>query len=146
MRPTRTVYAGRYQQGEELPLALATCTAAGVPADPDDDPVVSVYRDASPPVLVETRKLAAADRGLGPGSFRLPLFLGPLYSAPGRHLLVFRYAVGGAGRSVPGAFTLLPGGNADGAVIAQTFVARPDANHLIAECDSGRFIRGRNPR
>lgn len=141
------IYAGRVQQGEELLLTLSCTTEDMVPEDPDFYPRVSVYRDAEPPALVETTRLAAADRGAAAGLFRLPLFLGPLYETPGQYLLVFRWQTqAGVGRSVPGSFQLLPGGDADGHVVAQAFVARPDGNTLIAQCDSGRIIRGRNPR
>lgn len=141
------IYAGRVQQGEELLLTLQCSTETLVPGDPGFYPRVSVYRDAEPPVLVETTRLAAADRGAATGLFRLPLFLGALYATPGHYLLVFRWqTAGGVGRCLTGSFQLLPGGDADGHVIAQAFVGRPDANHLIAQCDSGRLIRGRNPR
>lgn len=142
------LYLGRFQQGEEVPLTLACRTAAGVPEDPADDPVVTVYRDdAGTLALVQTVELAACNRGAATGHFRRPLFLGITYSTTGRYLVIFRWATaGGVARSVTGSFTVLPGGDGDGHVIAQCFVARPDANHLIAQTDSGRVVRGRNPR
>lgn len=139
-------YLGRRQQGEELPLVVQCVDAAGAPVDPDACPWVSVFRDAEPPVLVESREVPADLRGVESGVFRLPLFLGGLYGTPGRHLVVTRYTVGGVGHAKIETFTLLPGGSPDGAVTAMTFVRRPDATYILYSTDAGRLIRGRNPR
>lgn len=140
-------YLGRYQQGVELPLVLQCVDADGAPEDPLFDPVVSIYRDGEPPVVVQTLPLAADLRGVATGLFRLPVFLNHLYTTAGRYLVVFRWQdqAGGA-HSIPGAFMLLPGGSPDGAVLALKYVQRPDARYLIFQCDSGQLVRGRNPR
>lgn len=141
------MYLGRYQQGEELPLAVRTTDAAGAPADPQAEPVATIYRDGAALTRVKQVALAAHDRGAVAGAFRLPLFLGAEFSTAGRYLAVIRWATaGGAARCRTDCFHVLPGGDADGAVVALTFVARPDANHLVMQTDSGRLVRGRNPR
>lgn len=141
------MFLGRYQQGVELPLTLQCVDAAGAPQDPAHDPVVTVYRDASPPVLIQSIPLAADMRGVVTGFFRRPLFLNHLYGTAGRYLVVFRWQdADGVAHSRAGSFTLLPGGSSDGAVIAMAYVQRPDARYLVWQTDSGRLVRGRNPR
>lgn len=140
-------YLGRFQQGDELPLTLQTTDASGVPEDPFDVPVATVYRDGATPSLVETVRLAADLRGVQAGLFRLPLFLGKLYGTAGRHLVVFRWVdADSVARQCVGCFTLLPGGSSDGNVIAMAYVQRPDARYLLWQTDAGLLLRGRNPR
>lgn len=140
------VYLGRFQQGQELPLALQCVDATGAPADPVALPVITLYRDGASKVLVETRPLAADLRGVKLGSFRLALFLGEVYTA-GRYLVVFRWAdANGVGHSQVGVFMLYPGGSPDGSVIALKYVERPDSRYLMWQTDAGRLLRGRNPR
>lgn len=141
-------YLGRFQQGQELPLVLQCTNAADVPADPAAVPTVTIYRDVpSGPLLVQTVELGADLRGVQAGLFRRPLFLGHLYATSGRYLLVYRWAAADATPRVrAGSFLLLPGGSADGSVIALHYVERPDARHLLYQTDSGSLLRGRNPR
>lgn len=143
----RSLYLGRWQQGEFLPLAVTTTDPGRLPADPAAEPVATIYRDGTSLVLVRQAKLAAHDRGATVGAFRLPLFLGAEFSVSGRYLVVIRWTTaGGVARCQAGTFYLLPGGSADGAVIGLAFVARPDANHLVMQTDSGSMLIGRNPR
>jgi hypothetical protein len=140
-------YLGRWQQGEFLPLGVTTTTPAGAPADPQAEPVATVYQDGLTLTRIRQVTLAAHDRGGATGAFRTPLFLGTEFSAPGRYLVVIRWVTEeGVPRCRTGAFTLLAGGSADGAVVGMVFVSRPDANHLVMQTDSGRMKRGRNPR
>jgi len=144
---TQGDYLGRWQQGEILPLAVTTTTPAGAAEDPQAEPVATIYRDGASLARVRQVTLAAQDRGAVSGAFRLPLFLGAEFSDAGRYLVVIRWVTGaGVPRCRTGAFYLLPGGSADGAVIGMVFVSRPDANHLVMQTDSGRLLRGRNPR
>lgn len=140
-------YIGRFQQGQELTLVLQCTTVAGAPNAPVLHPRVKIYRDASPPVLIETVVLAADQQGVSTVLFRLSHQLTGLYGTAGRYLLVFSWQdSNGAGRSRLGSFTLLPGGSPDGAVIAMFHVRRPNAGYLIRQTDSGLLIRGKNPR
>lgn len=143
----RFVYLGRYQQGQEVPLVLQCQTQAGLPDDPAAAPAATVYRDGSPPARIETVTLAADLRGVVDGLFRLPLSLDHRYGTAGRYLVVFRWVDGnGYAHQIPGSFTVLPGGSADGSVVALRYVRRPDARYLIWQTDTGRLVRGRNPR
>jgi hypothetical protein len=140
-------YLGRYQQGEELPLRVQCVDAAGAPADPAAVPAATVYRDGATPTLLETVALAAQLRGVEVGVFGRPHFLGPLYATAGPHKVLYRWQdAGGVAHCLPAYFTLLPGGDADGAVIALAYAERPDARYLIYQTDGGRLVRGRNPR
>lgn len=140
-------YLGRWQQGEIFPLAVTTTTPAGAAADPQAEPVATVYRDGATLTRVKQVTLAAHDRGAAAGEFRLSLLLGAEFSTAGRYLVVIRWVTaGGVARVRTGTFYLLPGGSADGSVIGLVFVTRPDASHLVMQTDSGRMLRGRNPR
>jgi hypothetical protein len=141
------LYLGRFQQGQDIPLVCQCTDADGVPADPASAPVATVYQSGSDVTLIETRTLAALDRGVVAGMFSLGLFLGSLYSNPGRYLVVYRWAdQDGVGHSVPCSFVLLPGGSATGAVVSMTSVRRPDSHYLLYQTDAGQLLRGRNPR
>jgi hypothetical protein len=138
-------YLGRYQRGQELPVAVRTLTA-NAPANPDAGPVLTIYRGDNPPVQVYQRVMACDLQGVAAGTFRLGVFLGQAFQA-GHHLLVVRYPDGGGTSRVGvGSFDVLPGGSADGAVIALHPVERPSARFLVQQLDSGRLLRGRNPR
>lgn len=141
------MYLGRYQQGQEIPLAVQCVDADGTPADPLTLPVAKLHLDGNPPALVEVVQLAADLRGVDVGVFRLPHFLGGLYGTAGRYLVTVSYVdAGGVGRVRTDSFTLLPGGSPDGAVISMKYVERPDSRYLIWQTDGGRMVRGRNPR
>lgn len=140
-------YLGRHQQGEFLPLAVVTTTPAGAAEDPRAEPVATFYRDGGSLTLVRQVTLFAHDRGAVVGAFRASLFLGAEFSTAGRYLVVIRWTTAdGVARCTTATFYLLPGGSADGAVIGMVFVSRPDANNLVMQTDSGRMLRGRNPR
>lgn len=140
-------YLGRVQQGTELQLVLQCRDAAGEPEDPQQPPVVSIYRDGATPTFLETVSLAAVLRGVAVGVFRIPLFLGTSFGTPGRHLLIFRWVdQTGRARQRVGVFGLNPGGSPDGSVTAIHYVSRPDARYLMYSTDGGRLLRGRNPR
>lgn len=138
-------YLGRLPRGCELPVVVRCLDAAGDPAWPADNPVLTVYGpDGS---TVESRRLPADLQGELVGLFRYGLFLGTPYATPGRHGLVARYATaGGDPVALAGHFYLLPGGSADGAVTALRPVRRPEAEYVLYSTDGGVLARGRNPR
>lgn len=140
-------FLGRFQQGQELTALLRTTTAAGVPDAPLYHPQAKIYRDGSPPALVESVFLPADQQGVDTGVFRLARQLTGLYGTAGRYLVVFAWTTSaGAGRTLQTSFTLLPGGSPDGATISLFYVRRPNAGYLIRQTDSGLLIRGKNPR
>lgn len=141
------MYLGRYQQGVELPLVLQCTDVNDTPNDPVDVPWVVIYRDGAPPTFKASLKMAAELRGIATGLFRLPVFLDTLYGTAGRYLVVFKWVdSNGVAHTKPASFYLLPGGHADGAILSMYYVLRPDASYLLHQNDSGRIVRGRNPR
>lgn len=147
MNPIDGEYLGRYQQGQEVPLLLRCVNADLEPETPQAAPTVKVYRDAAPPVLVETLRMARVEQGEQEGAFRLPRFLGPAYATAGRYLVTFHWLTQDAvAMTRCCSFTLLPGGDADGAVISMYHIERPNARYLIWQTDGGRLARGKNPR
>ena len=140
-------FLGRFQQGQEIPLSIQCVNATGGPDDPQELPRVSVYRDGASPSLIQTLVMAADLRGVVTGFFRLGLYLNNLYGTAGRYLTLVKWEDSdGVAHCRGGSFMLLPGGSADGAVIAAKYVERPDASYLLYQTDAGRLIRGRNPR
>ena len=140
-------FLGRFQQGQELTALLRTTTAAGTPDTPLYHPRAKIYRDGSPPALVEQVLLPADQQGIDTGVFRLTRQLTGAYGTAGRYLVVFAWVTSaGAARSAQTSFTLLPGGSPDGATISLFCVRRPNASYLIRQTDSGLLIRGKNPR
>lgn len=141
------LYAGRLQQGEEAVVVVQCHDAAGTPDDPDDSPSIQIYLDGATPELISSLPMPSSERRVEDGVFRIPIFLDTLYSTTGRYLVVVKWLDGdGVARVQTGSFHLLPGGNADGAVIAMCNLNRRDATYLMTQCDSGRLIRKRNPR
>jgi hypothetical protein len=136
-------YLGRFQQGTELPVVVQ-CEAAGSPAWPLAAPTLSVF---GPTGVQFDRVMGAAMQGVTPGTFRLSQYLGLAFAATGMYGVVVRYTDAlGQGRMQTGSFYLLPGGSPDGAVVAMQQVRRPAGQYLLWQTDSGRLVRGLNPR
>lgn len=127
---------------------MLQCTNVNdTPDDPSGIPQIQIYRDGSSPSLVQTIQIPAELRGVETGLFRYPLFLGDQYANAGRYLIVFKWNdSAGMAHVKTAAMHILPGGSADGSVIAMFQSNRPDASHLLFQCDSGRIIRKANPR
>ncbi len=136
-------YLGRFQQGTELPVVVQ-CEADGSPAWPAAAPTLTVIGPAG---VCLDRVMGAGMQGVTAGTFRLSQFLGPAFAAAGLYSLLVRYTdAAGQGRLLTGWFNLLPGGSPDGAVVAMQQVKRPAGQYLLWQTDSGRLVRGLNPR
>ena len=146
MRRSRHIHFGRQQRGTELVIVLQSFNATESTADPDYIPTVTIYKDGSSRTLIQTVKIAADQRGVVGGFFRLPIFLGELYTSTGRYLVAMRWCTGGIAHCVTGDFYMLPGGSADGTIISMSPIERPDARYVIWQTDGGLIVRGRNPR
>lgn len=139
-------YIGRVQIGCEIPILLQCVDVMETPDDPVYLPWAQIWRDGSPPTLIESVEMAADARGVEDGVFRASVFLGDSY-ASGRHLIVFKWNDSdGINHLISAAFHILPGGDADGTIIGMYYSNRPDAAYVIMQCDSGRLIRKANPR
>lgn len=147
---TDSLYLGRFQQGSEIALVLQCTDAVGAPEDPAYVPWVQIWRDElgdEPVTLLSSHRMPADLRGVEPGLFRLPHFLGSAYSPSGRYIAVFKWIdSSGIAMSKAAAFHVFSGGSADGNVIAMAYSSRPDAAYIVLQCDSGRLIRKPNPR
>ncbi len=141
------LYIGRYQCGVEVPFVLQCTDVNNSPNDPLAIPSLSIYLDGAPPVLKGTYAIPADLRGTATGVFRFPLFLDTLYRTTGRYLAIFKWTdSNGVAHHKPGSFYILPGGHPDGAILSMVYIQRPDATYLMHQNDSGRLVRGRNPR
>lgn len=139
-------YLGRFQQGTDVALVLQCTDTSGTPDDPTYIPWVQIRRDPDA-ALVESFEMPADLRDVESGLFRKPLFLGSTYSTTGRHVAIFKWLDSNGVSHVETAhFHVLPGGSADGSIIAMCYSSRPDAAYIVFQCDSGRIIRKPNPR
>lgn len=140
-------YLGRFQQGDEISLAIQCTDAAGTPDDPSEMPTATISLDGDPPEAIDVLDLAADQRGVEDGYFRRQLHLGSRYATAGRYIVVFKWLDSDSvARVATASFHLLPGGDGDGAVIAMHSSQKPDASYLLMQCDSGKLIRKANPR
>ena len=127
---------GSYQQGQELPLVLHTG------ADPDATPVAVVSRATGEPALAVP--LPGDDRAAGPGLFRTGWMLDGR-TPPGDYLIAYRWVADGDSRLAVARFRVLPGGAADGSVVAMYAAVRPARAAVLIQTDTGRLERGLNP-
>lgn len=127
---------GTYQQGQELPLVLATA------ADPSATPRANLCRADG--TGVASVPLPADDRPAGPGLFRTGWMLDGR-TPPGDYLIVYRWLDGGSPRQRVQRFRVRGGGSADGAVVAMHAAVRPARTAVLMQTDNGRLTRGLNP-
>ncbi len=136
-------YLGRYQLGATVALYRPCQDAARVLTLPDSPPQAKVFSGTT---LVEAHLMPIEDRYVVTGLFRLPLFLGRLYSA-GFYQVVYYYQTGaGAANGVESDnFEVVGGGDVKGAVISTYFYSRPEATYIVQGTESGMILKGRNP-
>ena len=126
---------------------VRTDTPLGVPGWPTVRPFMEVWREGSPPTLLEVLQMASYIPDVAPGTFRFTTFLGTLYGTPGRHYVFIRWTdQNGVPRLIAGSFELVAGGSPAGTVISMFEVARPDARYLLTATDAGTITRRKNPR
>lgn len=133
---------GRYQLGEDVPLALWCRDASGAPSAPNEAPSADIWSSSA---KIRTLYLPAQDRAVVTGFFSYRLFLNSSY-APGLYRVNYRYRIGSFHVLEQDQFEILPGGDPAGAVIAMFDFEKPDAVFIVQSLDSGRIVRGKNPR
>lgn len=138
------MYLGDYQLGDRLPLEVFCQNAAGLPVEPDAAPVATVYAGSATTSVV-SQLLPPADRFGAPGLFQHTMHLDGRFNT-GRYNVLFSWLASGSPRVSLARFYVLPNGNAAGAVIAMTHYRQPQAEFLVQQLDSGRLVKGRNPR
>jgi hypothetical protein len=138
------MYLGSYQLGDRVGLVV-DCHRPGAVAElPDAAPVATIVGPSG--TAVRTLAVPPPEPISQPGLFTFGLHLDGRF-APGRYAVRFSYTVLGATR-VPklATFEVLPGGDPDGAALAMYHFQRPHAAFLVRQLDSGKIVKGRNPR
>jgi hypothetical protein len=126
---------GRYRRGDKLTLHCAT------PSVPDHAPIAVILDQSNYPVAALSLPKADASRK----AFELQVFVGDGF-ALGSYSVSYQFSVGGVPGNVPGdSFTVIAGGDSGGEVISLYSCDRPEARFVIAQLNSGRLVRGRNP-
>lgn len=136
-------YRGRYQIGTHVPLHVLTVNGSNVPSFPTDAPRIEVWSATAK--VVSNKAVPVVDRFGQTGLFGHRLFLDGRFSA-GRYTVYYRYLVGTYQGVVEDTFEVVAGGDGDGAVIALNYYERPHAVFCVFQLDSGRLVKGRNPR
>ncbi len=136
-------WRGRHQLGVEVPLGVLCVDANGVAVAPTDAPWMEVY--ASTEDVIVAKRIPPLERGVVTGLFQYGLFLSSLFTE-GTYTVKYNWISGGVSYAELDTFEVMPGGNAGGAVISLYFYERPGARFLVQQLDSGRLVRGRNPR
>ena len=137
------MYRGRYQLGQEIPLTVLTVNGSGTPTAPTEAPFYEVHNTSG---KVKSGKfMPVLDRFGVTGLFQANVRLDTDFS-PGRYTVVYRWLAGSFQGVEYSSFEVVAGGDADGAVIAAFWYERPHADFLVQQLDSGKLVRGKNPR
>lgn len=131
--------SGRNVLGELVPIILQVKTAAGVPVDPDDAPLVEIYDSTG--ALQSSHRLEPLGRT---GLFGYSVFLGVGHEI-GWHCWRVTWAVSASARARIGVFQTTAGGQVKGPVIALTSYDRPHASYLVSETHDGFIEFYKNP-
>lgn len=137
------MFIGRYQLGEQVPLACWARMEAFAPNLPSGAPVARVYSPAF--ALVKQVKLPICDRHGVTAFFQGLLKLDASFGL-GQHHVHVAYTVGGVAAAKLLTFEVLAGGHPDGCVIGLHAFKVAPATWAIAQLDGGRIIRRRNPK
>lgn len=133
---------GSYRQGERMPLTLQCRAASLAPVLPLTAPRATVQ--GGPASVRYVFLLPPVDPAHAAGLFGLVMHLDRRFQ-PGRYGVRFEFDDAGSPRARAASFTVLPGGNPDGSVIAMYALHRPEAEFLLQQLDSGKLVKGRNP-
>jgi hypothetical protein len=138
------MFMGSYQAGDRVPLVVEIHQLPGFGGAqlPDAAPAARVFDAAG--AVVADYALPPLDPVSFPGLFCRPIHLDGRY-APGQYAVRYAWAVAAAPRAALSIFEVRPGGHGDGTFIACYAFHRPHAEMLVAQMDSGKLFRGRNP-
>lgn len=135
-------YRGRYQLGQAVELTLACRDASDTPAVPTNVPRLKVWTPAG--ALLRFQDLPPLERYTQTGLFHARLILDSTFTA-GLYRVTYYWSVGSFRGLDEDGFEVMPGGDADGAVVALHWFSRPQAKFLVQSLDSGKLVQGRNP-
>lgn len=129
------------QLGQEIVVAF-TAKDGLTPAWPDAAPQLVLYNGSTFLVRLE---VPADPQNPVDGSFRLNLFLDARFPSAGSLHGFVQWSVDGVPFSLPVVLRIVPGGDADGTVIAMSYVRRPSVAYILWQTDAGTIFRGTNP-
>lgn len=137
---------GRFQLGDWVPITFPTVNNTRTPSWPTATPTIKTFDASDVTTVVETLRPPAFDMQRQTGLFRHWLRLSSTYAANKTYLAVATWTISGTDYADMFQWIVLPGGDADGAVIGAKFVSRPEAN-VVAYCvDGGKLKTSNNPR
>lgn len=140
------MFRGRFQLGTEIPLSVLTVNGSNVPSAPTVCPRIEVWSTTAK--VVSDKLIPVMDRygtEVDATLFAYNLFLGGGFAA-GLYTVYYRYLLGTYEALVEDTFEIVAGGDKDGAVISMYYFDRPQAKYVVMQLDSGKLVKGRNPR
>ena len=137
---------GRVQLGSFVPLLFQAVDGNGLNAWPTATPTIKTFASDDVTTVVETIRPAARDPNRQTGLFMTMLRLSSSYTVDKIYVVSCSWAISGSTYRTTLLFRVVAGGNADGAVIGQTFVRRPEAGVVTWLEDGGKWKSARNPR
>ena len=139
------MFLGRLQLGQWLDLNLQCGDANHTPAIPVDCPMMTIRR-ASDSVAVYTKEMPITEKqGVPIGLFTAKVFLGSAFNV-GQYTVEIAYTVGSFTDVQTRTFRIIESGNPNGQVIGMAFFRRPNRDNILYQTESGRILRGSNPR
>lgn len=133
---------GRYQIGRTVHLRCLTVNADGTPTLPDAPPVAVIQ---SGQTVITVKTMPILDRAAQTGLFHYPLLLDSYFSLA-TYTVNYRWDISTFAGLETDTFTVIAGGDADGAITALYFYRRPHADFLVQGTETGKIRSGRNPR
>lgn len=139
------MFYGRRQLGQWLDIAIQCADANRTPSLPVDCPMLRIKR-ASDGATIYSREMPICEKqGTAIGLFLGQVFLGSDFHT-GEHAVQIAYTVGSHTTIETGTFQITGGGNPNGQVIGMAWFDRPNRSNILYQVESGRIIRGSNPR
>lgn len=110
---------------------------------PSVPPLMRV-RDSSN-AIVMSKPIPLLDKSIQIGLFAYHILLDDTFSV-GAYTVDLFYTVGAKNRIESHNFSILPGGHPDGCALGMTWYHRPHADFIVYQVETGRILKGKNPR
>lgn len=134
-------YLGRYQIGQDVPLAVQCVDNDGNPTQPDTAPLARIYRNG---LFLRDMRVPIETDADATGRFRGRYTLGNS-DAPGYYAVVYLYGSFALERGDFDCFEVVDGGDPSGSVLAAYSLTRPDGDYVLAHLAAGRLAAGQTP-
>ncbi len=138
-------YLGRFQLGNWVNIVLQCTDIDGSPAMPVDSPHLTIRRSSDGAVVYSKEMPVAEKEGQAIGLFVSRVRLGSDF-AVGTHTIQKAFTVGADTFIESNGFDVVQAGNVNGTAIGTYYYRRPNAHHVLYQVESGRILRGSNPR